>query len=120
MKKINVVLTLAILMGLLSSPLTVAQGPPPDPVQPPFSPFCYPEEAQPDRPQLACWSAGPDEFGYTYTEVALDWLDATPGTDTGIDSDERNVVVLDLPFPFRYYEYTYQKGVIALISLPLT
>lgn len=52
-------------------------------------------------------SGGPDDFGYTFNSVPLDWIDASGGIDTGISSSIDNVGPIDIGFPFKYYENTY-------------
>ncbi len=52
-------------------------------------------------------SGGPDDFGYTFNATALDWIDASGGTDTGINSSVDSVGPIAIGFPFKYYENTY-------------
>jgi len=53
-------------------------------------------------------SGGPDDFGYTWSDnVPLNWINASGGTDTGIDSSTDHVGPVDIGFPFKYYENTY-------------
>jgi hypothetical protein len=130
--KILAISLIAILALLLSGPAT-AQGPqPPAPPYPthelgkPFGPFRTPEghwfmpegtrppmEAVGISPQA---TGGPDDFGYTWNDsVALNWIDATGGIDTGMSGDSRGKAVgpISLPFPFKYYENTYNQVWIA-------
>ena len=130
--KILAISLIAILALLLSGPAT-AQGPqPPVPPYPPqepgkpFGPFRTPEghwfmpegarppmEAVGISPQA---TGGPDDFGYTWNDsVALNWIDATGGIDTGMSGDSWGKAVgpISLPFPFKYYENTYNQVWIA-------
>jgi hypothetical protein len=53
-------------------------------------------------------TGGPDDFGYTWNDsVALNWIDASGGTDAGIDSSTDHVGPIDIGFSFEYYENTY-------------
>jgi len=55
-------------------------------------------------------TGGPDDFGYTWDDsVPLNWIDASGGTDTGIDSDTDRAGPIDIGFPFKYYENTYDR-----------
>jgi len=55
-------------------------------------------------------TGGPDDFGYTWDDsVALSWVDATAGTDTGMSGDGSQAVGVSLPFSFKYYENTYNS-----------
>lgn len=61
-------------------------------------------------------TGGPDQFGYTWNDsVALSWIDATTGTDTGMSgsSGGKKVGPISLPFSFKYYENTYNSVYIA-------
>lgn len=52
-------------------------------------------------------NGGPDDFGYTFTTVPLNWIDASGGTNTGISSSVGGVGPIAIGFPFKYYENTY-------------
>ncbi len=52
-------------------------------------------------------NGGPDDFGYTFDSSPLDWIDASGGTDTGINSSVDSVGPIAIGFPFKYYENTY-------------
>lgn len=52
-------------------------------------------------------SGGPDDFGYTFNSVALNWIDASGGTDTGINATVDSAGPIAIGFPFKYYENTY-------------
>jgi hypothetical protein len=57
-------------------------------------------------------TGGPDDFGYTWDDtVAFSWIDAVPGTDTGMSGDSayQHVGPIVLPFSFKYYENTYDQ-----------
>ncbi len=55
-------------------------------------------------------TGGPDEFGYTWDDsVPLNWIDASGGTDTGIDSNTDHVGPISIGFPFKFYENTYTQ-----------
>ena len=61
-------------------------------------------------------TGGPDNFGYTWDDsVAFSWIDATDGTDTGMSGDSwgQGVGPISLPFPFKFYEHTYNELYIA-------
>ena len=53
-------------------------------------------------------TGGPDDYGYTWDDsVAMNWIDASGGTDTGINSSTDHVGPVDIGFSFGYYENTY-------------
>jgi hypothetical protein len=55
-------------------------------------------------------AGGPDQFGYTWDDtVALSWIDATGGTDTGLGESTPAVGPIALPFSFKYYENSYSQ-----------
>ena len=61
-------------------------------------------------------TGGPDDFGYTWdNSVSLAWIDATGGTDTGMSGSGWNQAAgpIPLPFPFKFYENTYDQIYIA-------
>lgn len=50
-------------------------------------------------------SGGPDDFGYTWTDqVPLAWIDASGGTNTGINNSQESAGPFDIGFPFKFYE----------------
>jgi hypothetical protein len=50
-------------------------------------------------------SGGPDDFGYTWTDTEpLNWIDASDGTDTGINNSTDRAGPIDIGFPFKFYE----------------
>jgi len=64
----------------------------------------------PSTPLFPQDTGGPDDFGYTWDDsVALNWIDASGGTDTGIDGDTDHVGPIDIGFPFKYYENIYTQ-----------
>ncbi len=144
-KTLTVITLLAVLALLLSGPATAQGPQPSAPSYPsrepdlppgappwepefgkPFGPYrtpdgywVVPEGARPPieaagiSPQA---TGGPDDFGYTWDDsVALNWIDATGGTDTGMGgfSYGQKVGPISLPFPFKYYENTYTSLYIA-------
>ena len=120
-------LTLVTLLILAFALPAAAQGPapygpatqPPVPVDAaPPSPDATPQKA-PDgrwfmpagsRSDLAAAAApqasgGPDDFGYTWTDTEpLNWIDASGGTDTGINNSTESAGPIDIGFPFKFYE----------------
>jgi hypothetical protein len=55
-------------------------------------------------------AGGPDDYGYTWNDaVALSWIDASGGTNTGLtgDSWDQATGLISLPFTFKYYENSY-------------
>jgi len=55
-------------------------------------------------------TGGPDDFGYTWDDsVALNWIDASGGTETGIDSSTDHVGPIDVGFSIKYYENIYSQ-----------
>lgn len=68
-----------------------------------------------DQPRHAPFGAttqpagGPDEFGYTFVPASLTWIDASGGTDTGINAAVVGAGPIDIGFPFRYYENSYSQ-----------
>ena len=55
-------------------------------------------------------TGGPDDFGYTWDDsVALNWIDISGGTETGINSSTDHVGPINIGFPFKYYENTHTE-----------
>lgn len=57
-------------------------------------------------------TGGPDDYGYVWDDsVALNWIDATDGTDTGLSGESWNqrTEPIPLPFPFKYYDAVYSN-----------
>lgn len=89
------------------------------------SPDCPPGGAPPEgqlppgagevgnAPQVAAATGGPDEYGYTWdNSVPLNWIDATQGTVINFPSGYsggRYTGPVGLPFPFKFYENTYNS-----------
>lgn len=95
----------------LSSARTKAD-PASDAIQTPDGLWMMPAEASsvetPARKTLQpANSGGPDDFGYTFNSVPLDWIDASGGMETGISSLVDSAGPIDIGFPFKYYENTY-------------
>jgi hypothetical protein len=59
-------------------------------------------------------AAKSDEFGYTWKGAAYSWIDASGGSDTGINSSNDSAGPLDIGFPFKYYENVYSQIYISL------
>lgn len=127
----SVLILLALLLAIVPTGRTQEPLTPPDPPEP--SRACesegpckdaddhwyMPADAQPDGETHAMSpqeTGGPDDFGYTWDDsVALNWIDATNGTDTGMSGSSSNQAVgpISLPFSFKYYENTYTSLYIA-------
>jgi hypothetical protein len=55
-------------------------------------------------------TGGPDDFGYTWDDsVAFNWIDATTGTNTGLEGDDKYTDAIDIGFNFKFYENTYSQ-----------
>jgi hypothetical protein len=55
-------------------------------------------------------TGGPDDFGYTWSDaVPLSWINASGGTNTGINSSTDHVGPIAIGFSFKYYENTYSQ-----------
>lgn len=54
-------------------------------------------------------SGGPDDFGYTFATAPLSWIDASGGSNTGISASVVSAGPIDIGFPFKYYENTYNR-----------
>ena len=128
-------LILVVLLILAFTLPTAAQQPPVDgpKAQPPVdsappSPDATPQKA-PDgrwfmpagsRSDLAAATApqaggGPDDFGYTWTDTEpLNWLNASGGTDTGINNSTKSAGPIDIGFPFKFYENVRSQAYISL------
>ncbi len=78
-----------------------------------------PKNVQPPRPfsgSAVLNTGGPDDYGYIWNDsVALNWIDATDGTDTGMSGNSYGQAVgpISLPFTFDYYENSYTSLYIA-------
>lgn len=61
-------------------------------------------------PSAAASTGGPDDFGYTWDDsVPYAWIDATGGTDSGLQGIDAFVGPINLGFDFRFYENTYSQ-----------
>jgi hypothetical protein len=57
-------------------------------------------------------TGGPDQFGYTWDDsIPISWIDATGGTDTGLNGYSSGDAVgpIPLPFAFNFYENAYPE-----------
>lgn len=136
LRKLNILLVIAVSTLWMSTPPTSgADTPPPTPPRCPDDlwftkpgpsgqpaemlstcPELGPVISRPEsRPELAksvstLATGGPDDFGYTWNDsVPISWVDATSGTDTGMSGYASIVGPISLPFEFRYYENTYSS-----------
>lgn len=50
-----------------------------------------------------------DDYGYTLSSTAYSWIDATGGTNTGINSYDDITAAITLPFAFPFYENSYSQ-----------
>ncbi len=120
---------LLLLMPGGAMPAAAVQGPEPPlpekplpgsgPYQTPEGLWVMPEGARPPlevtgvSPQA---TGGPDDFGYTWDDsVALNWIDATTGTDTGLSGSSSGEYTgpISMGFSFKFYENTYPSLYIA-------
>ncbi len=115
-------LSLVVLIAFSLAGPAAAQGPVLDPARSPSPPVSRGLGPQQDRdglwfmPVSHVWpaaqaaapanSGGPDDFGYTWTDIAPNWIDAGGGTDTGITMSTSGAGPLDIGFPFKFYETT--------------
>jgi hypothetical protein len=68
--------------------------------------------AQSNAPQA---TGGPDDFGYTWDNtIPLGWIDVSGGIDTGITPSNDRTGAIDIGFPFKFYENTYNSLYISL------
>lgn len=73
-----------------------------------FLPNAMNFEQPPDTGQRPEDTGGPDDYGYTWNdEVTFSWIDATTGINTGLQGDDQYTGLIDIGFPFQYYENTY-------------
>ena len=86
------------------------QGPPTGPIQGPDGLWMMPAggDRAAEGMELAPQSTGgPDEFGYTWDNSApFNWIDASGGNETGLNSTIDHVGPVNIGFPFKYYENT--------------
>lgn len=62
---------------------------------------------EPSSPQA---TGGADDFGYTWDDsVALNWIDASGGTETGLNSSVDHTGAINIGFPFKYYENIHSE-----------
>ncbi|HQL28218.1 MAG TPA: hypothetical protein PLA26_06805, partial [Anaerolineaceae bacterium] len=111
-----------IVIGALSPALTIAEAQtPPPPRQPARQEPCLPgqpcedengerfviptEETQAEPNAIG----DSDDFGYTLTSASYSWIDATGGTNTGINSYDDITAAISLPFAFPFYENSYSQ-----------
>ena len=132
MKKqlLSVLILAALLLTIIPTGHTQGPAAPPDPPEPfraceiegpckaADGHWYMPEGARPHEANVMSpqETGGPDDYGYTWDDsVALNWIDATGGTDTGMSGSSSNQAVgpISLPFSFKYYENTYTSLYIA-------
>lgn len=118
---LSFVLVVVLLLSTSSAQLAIAQGiqpiKPPAPFSPDPQPPSGPRKGQDgiwyipaDNPALpgpinqaeVAGTGGPDEYGYTWSDVSLAWIDASGGTN-------RTTAAINLGFDFKYYENTYSQ-----------
>ena len=90
-------------------PVTQPQGQPPVPgafFDPAANAWAVPAGASRTE-LLADSNGGPDEFGYSSAPIAYQWVDATSGTNAGLNPNVPQVKNIQLPFPFKFYENSY-------------
>lgn len=72
------------------------------------------DEEFPEGQEIVAAVGGPDNFGYEWDDsVALNWIDTTAGTNTGLTGFDAVTGPISLPFSFKFYENTYKKIYIA-------
>lgn len=120
----------SVSLALVLTWAVAAQGPEPPwptkspsgpPIPPDHGPYRAPDgtwympaaaapSARPSTSVSPQTTGGPDDYGYTWDDsVALNWIDASGGTDTGINSSTDHVGPIDIGFSFKYYENTYTQ-----------
>ena len=113
---------LVVLLLSSGAPLAIAQGS--EPPKPPALPVYDPQPPiGPQRSQdgtrymptdgpvspgstnqaVVASTGGPDEYGYTWSDVTLAWIDASSGSTRSSNSD------INLGFSFKYYENSYSQ-----------
>lgn len=122
--KITLWLMLVLLISTLSGTPSFAEEPPPnDLASPPLVPpekdgpmtsddwqALHPEAERRAAHVTPQETGGPDDFGYTWDDtVAMNWIDASAGTNTGLNSSTDHVGPVDIGFPFKYYENTHSQ-----------
>lgn len=120
----NRILGIAVILLAISQPSNAQDGRPPNPphlmregdgnpYQTNEGLWVMPVGASPRAPaqaQAPVSTGGPDQFGYTWDDtIALSWIDATGGTDTGLSESTPAVGPIALPFSFKYYENAYSQ-----------
>jgi len=121
-KLLCVLAAVIIVLGALSPALKSAEAQtPPPPRQPAQQGPCLPgqpcedengerfviptEETQAEPNAIG----DSDDFGYTLTSASYSWIDATGGTNTGINSYDDITAAISLPFAFPFYENSYSQ-----------
>jgi len=116
-------LAIVIILGALSpAPLKPAEAqtppPPPEPVR---RAHCLPGQpcedenderfVLPTEETLAEPTAigDTDDYGYTLTSTTYSWIDATGGTNTGINDTWNITNAISLPWAFPFYENSYSQ-----------
>ena len=115
--------TLLLALATGGATPAVAQKPQPTPLPPPREPGAPGEPYQdanglwvmpasprtPAQAKAPKATGGPDQFGYTWDDsVSFSWIDATGGTNTGLNGKYQQVNI-PLPFNFKFYENTYNQ-----------
>lgn len=55
-------------------------------------------------------TGGPDDFGYTWDDSEpFQWIDVSDGTDTGLNAQTYSAGPIEIGFPFKFYENTYDE-----------
>jgi uncharacterized repeat protein (TIGR01451 family) len=112
---VSLVLVAALLVSG-SAPRALAQDPQAPPASEPTKAELRPPDVSrspnPRLPSRALPQAtgGPDDYGYTWDDtIAFNWIDATSGTDSGLSGDDVYTGTIDIGFPFKFYENTYNQ-----------
>ena len=121
-KLLCLIAAVIIVIGALSPALTSAEAQtPPPPRQPARQEPCLPgqpcedENGEsfiiPTEETLAEPNAigDSDDYGYTLSSTSYAWIDATGGTNTGINSYDDITAAISLPFAFPFYENSYSQ-----------
>ncbi len=125
--KTKLLIAVVIIFSLLAPPAPALATAPSEPFLPPVRPDVFPPAPGAKQDEQGRWympaeaqaalgaqqvsaqsTGGPDAFGYTWTDAELyNWINASGGTNINVAGGGSGAIAL--PFPFKFYENTYNS-----------
>ena len=117
--RLSFVLSLVLVFGLFlmngAYPAAALDDQPPVTPEPtkdtPWPPDNFPShESYPSIEVPPQAVGGPDDYGYTWNDgIAFNWIDITSGVNSGLSGDDQYTGAVDIGFPFKFYENSYNQ-----------